>query len=164
MGNFISTAKYSNTVMHAATFAALVLVLSSCVNENQTGALTSTEIQGKLSSHEQRHVASKCNSANRLQFSNGASEVLNEKFSTFEAASAGMNAARKEAVSAKLQSYATQLQSLDQELNAQCVSFSACEYQASTTKQSCSTQEHKFLDVRKQVMSLTNQISKIQIN
>ncbi len=161
MANFFSS-KYSG--MKSIVFVAGALALSGCVADNSTSALTNTEIQEKLSSHEQRHVASKCNSANRLSSSNSASSALNDKLTLLEEASATMDAAKKQALSTKLQSYGGQLQPLDQNLNNQCVTYSACEYQAASTKQSCSAQKHKFQDAEKQMVTLTRQISQVSVN
>ena len=116
-----------------ASMSSIVIVVGifctngMCPLDNQTSALTNTVIQEKISSHETAPMsASNCNSANRFEFfQSGPAVRLNDKLTLLEEASATMDAAKKQALSTKLQSYGGQLQPLDQNLNNQwCHLFS----------------------------------------
>lgn len=138
-------------------------LLAGCVNDSGTGALTSTEIQAKQTSHEERYVAGKCNSANRLSSSNTASEALTSLLTAYSQAEAGMDPAKKADITATLEGHGQALESHDQNLKSQCISYSICEYQAGTTKQNCSTDKHKFIESERQMLKLAKQIAKTQI-
>ena len=140
------------------------LFLTACVNDTGTSALTNTSIQTKLDTHEQRHVASKCNSADRLKNSNLASEALNAKYTTLGSTETALAPQQKSEVESKLQAQGTQLQALDRELNSQCVSWAQCEYQASTDKRSCASQKHKYQDADKRMVKFHKQVSAIKVN
>lgn len=142
----------------------LSFLLAACVNDTGTSALTNTSIQTKLDTHEQRHVASKCNSADRLKSSNLASEALNAKYTTLGSAETALAPQQKSEIESKLQAKGTQLGALDQDLNTQCVSWSKCEYLASTDKRSCSSQKHKYLDADKQMVKFYKQVTAIKVN
>ncbi len=140
------------------------ITISGCVSESGTGALTSTEIEAKQTSHEERYVAGKCNSANRLSSSNRASEILNSKLTLYSENEAKLDAASRDKIVANLQAQGTKLTELDQQLKSQCNSYSTCEFQASTTKQDCSIKKSKFREVDKQMLKFAKSLEKIKIN
>lgn len=74
------------------------ITISGCVNKSGTGALTSTELELKQTSHEERYVAGKCNSANRLSSSNQASEILNSKLTLYGENEAKLDAASRDKI------------------------------------------------------------------
>ncbi|MCF6321393.1 MAG: hypothetical protein L3J32_06445 [Rhizobiaceae bacterium] len=143
-----------------------MLVLAGCVNSNNdaTTALTSTQIESKQLTHEEKYVAGKCNSANRLQASNVASSALIAKYTAFSQNEAGMDAAKKETINSDLQDHSTNLQILDEDLTRQCQAYSACEFQASTNKQSCSIQKAKFAEAEKSIASYTKRVERLKVN
>ena len=143
---------------------ASTMILAGCVNDNSTSALTNTEIKAKQSTHEQRHVASKCNSGDRLGSSNVASQAINNKFTEYSQNEASLSPERKSAIVASLQSQGAQLEALDQNLNAQCIAWSTCEFQAFTTKQGCRNEKFKFIDAEKQMKKFVSQIAAIKTN
>ncbi len=148
-----------------ASLAAIAAVaISGCVNESGTGALTSTEIEAKQTTHEERYVAGKCNSANRLSSSNHASEILNSKVTLYSENEAKLDAASKDKIIADLQAQGTKLTELDQQLKLHCNSYSACEFQASTTKQDCSINKSKFRDADKQMLKFAKSLEKVRVN
>ncbi len=142
----------------------VVFVLTGCVSDTSTSALTSSDIQAKETSHQQRFVSTKCNSNARLSASNRASEALNAKFAAYNQVEASLAPDRKQQLLGQLESQGTQLQTLDANLNSQCISYSACEFQASTNKQSCSRQKRSFLDAEKHMAKLTKTIERLAIN
>jgi len=151
---------------HKTIGLAFLLFLASCVNTNNnaTTALTSTEIESRQLSHEEKFVAGKCNSSNRLQASNIASTALITKYTAFSQNEAGMDAAKKEKINSDLQDHSTNLQILDEDLTRQCRAFSACEFQASTNKQSCSIQKAKFADAEKKIANYTKRVERLKVN
>ena len=151
-------------LLTALVIAGCGILISACVNESSTSALTSSDIQAKESSHEQRYVAGKCNASARLISSNRASEILTAKYSAYSKNEASMAPDRKQSVLENLQAQGTQLQVLDKELNAECVNYSTCEFQASTNKQSCSRQERSFAKVEKNMRKLSKKIERIAVN
>ena len=136
--------------------------LSGCVKDTGTSALNNSEIQAKQLSHQERHVASKCNSANRLSSSNRASETLNNKLTIYGQNEANLDAAAKNNIIASLQAKGTELTTLDQLLKAECQSYSACEFQASTTKQSCTTQKAKFREADKKMLKFGKSLESLK--
>ncbi len=140
------------------------ITISGCVNETSTGALTSTDIEAKQTSHEERYVAGKCNSASRLSSSNHASEILNSKLTLYSENEAKLDAATRDKIIANLQAQGTKLTELDQQLKSQCTSYSTCEFQASTTKQDCSIHKSKFRNADKQMLVFGKSLEKIKIN
>ncbi len=156
--------KFSPAINRSAIpiFIATIL-LAGCVNDSSNLGLTNTEIEDKQASHEQKFVAAKCNSANRLKPSNLASEMLNRKFMAYSEIEAKLTPENKEKILGNLQLQASKLQELDQQLNSQCVAYSTCEYQSGSTKQDCSSQKHKFLDAEKQVVKFTKDVEKIKL-
>ncbi len=149
---------------HAIALLALTSLLAACVNESGTSALTSSEIQVKIDSHEQRHVASKCNSSDRLSNSVLASETLNGKYTLYSENEAQLSPERKSEITAALQSQGSQLAALDSDLNAQCVTWAKCEYQATSTKQNCEVVKHKYRDADKRMLKFIKQTSAIRVN
>lgn len=140
------------------------LLLAGCVSDTSTSALTSSDIQAKETSHEQKFVSTKCNANGRLITSTRASEALTAKIAAYNQVEATLAPDRQQQILGQLQSQGIQLQTLDTNLNAQCVSYSTCEFQASTNKQSCTRQKRSFLDAEKQMAKHAKTISKIAVN
>ena len=147
--------RYSWIVIAAMSF-------SGCVKEPGTNTLTNAEIQAKQVSHEERYVAGKCTSANRLTSSNQASEALNRKLTAFSENQTSLDAATKANITASLQAKGKELTELDHLLKVECKTYSACEFQASTNKQSCSTQKAKFMKVNRDMLKFGKSLEKLK--
>lgn len=138
------------------------IYLTGCVNEPKTSALKSAEITQKQTTHEERYVAKKCVSADRLRSSNTAGNALNSKLTELSSAQ-GLSEQARTTHTQALTTHAQTLQTLDENLKAQCISYSICEFQAGQTKQDCSTPKHKFLDAEKALTKLASTISSMKI-
>lgn len=136
--------------------------LSACVKEPGTSALSNSDIKAKQSSHEERYVAGKCTSANRLSSSNRASETLNGKLITYSENEAKLDDATKGNIAASLQAKGKELTELDHLLKVECKTYSTCEFQASTTKQDCSTQKAKFMKADRNMLKFGKSLAKLK--
>lgn len=144
----------------AGTFAAALL--AGCVNQQTTTAALTPEIQPpKEQSHEQAHVAKRCNSGERLHTANVASAALNAKFTEY--AEAGLAADRRDALSNELKARAQTLQSLDQALKLECQTYSVCEYHSGLDERDCTSPKGKFREAEKAMTQFADAVGKIKI-
>jgi hypothetical protein len=157
--------KCSRNIVKSAGWLIIAPVLfAGCVNTLGTSSPKTSELESKKASHEERYVAGKCNSAERLKNSNLASQALTTKYTAYNVNENKLDVAKKEKINTDLQTQGAKLQELDLELKTQCTAYTACEFQASTTKQDCSVQKSKFLDADKKLVKLTKNVNKIRIN
>ena len=143
--------------------ALVAIVLGGCVNSLNNVKTEEVKNEPKPISAEQRYVGGECNSAKRLKGLNLASEALNIKYSTYVEKKGSMDTATQGKLLELLQERGNQLQAFDQELKPLCQAYAACEYQAITTKQGCSTFKIKFLETNKKIDKFTKQVKKIKI-
>ncbi len=158
----LDTTRSRSAFLLAGAFAAALS--AGCVNQQTTTAALTPEIQPpKQQSHEQTHVAKRCNSGERLHTANVASAALNAKFTEYSEAEASLSADRRDAISNELKTRAQTLQSLDQTLKLECQTYSACEYHAGLDERDCASPKGKFREAEKAMTQFADAIGKIRI-
>lgn len=138
------------------------VTMSGCVSETGTSKLSNSDIKAKQLAHEDKYVAGKCTSANRLASSNRVSETLNGKLINYSENEAKLDTATKGNIAASLQAKVKELTELDHLLKVECKTYSTCEFQASTTKQDCSTHKAKFMKADRDMLKFGKSLAKLK--